>query len=311
MLKVDRVEKRFGTLKAVDGVSLEVHPGEVLGLLGPNGAGKTTTVSMIAGLLLPDAGEVRIHGRKVAGDRDPLKRSLGLVPQEIALYEDMGAMDNLELFGNLYGMGGAALRAAADRVLVTVGLQDRARERVSGFSGGMKRRLNLAAALLHDPELLILDEPTAGVDPQSRNAIFETLEALRSQGKALVYTTHYMEEAERLCDRIIIMDNGRILAQDTLAGLLGLVPASGILAVDLADAAAPLPLDELRSLPWVAHADLTRGRLRAGLREPIADTRALLGWLAERDLGWSHLEFERANLESVFLALTGRSLRDA
>ncbi len=149
------------------------------------------------------------------------------------------------------------------------------------------------------------------MDPQSRNAIFETLEALRGQGKALIYTTHYMEEAERLCDRIIIMDNGRILAQDTLAGLLRLVPASGILAVDLEAAQAAPPLEELRALPWVASADLARGRLRVGLKDPVPDTRALLGWLAERGLGWSHLEFERANLESVFLALTGRSLRDA
>ena len=236
MLEVHAVEKAYGPRKAVDGVSLTLRPGEILGLLGPNGAGKTTTVAMIMGLIAPDAGEVRIHGRALQGDADPLKAQLGLVPQDLALYEDSSARENLALFGALYGLSGQALAEATERVLGVVGLRDRAQEPVSAFSGGMKRRLNLAVALLHDPALLILDEPTVGVDPQSRAAIFEALEALRASGKALLYTTHYMEEAERLCDRIVIMDHGRVLAEDTVKGLLRRLPATGILLMDLEEA---------------------------------------------------------------------------
>ncbi|MFZ1613512.1 MAG: ABC transporter ATP-binding protein, partial [Holophaga sp.] len=188
MLEVRQVEKSFGTRKAVAGLSLQLRPGEILGLLGPNGAGKTTTVSMIAGLIPPDGGEVLINGRQIQGDTDPLKRQLGLVPQDMALFEDLSAGDNLSLFGTLYGLTGKALVTATARVLESVGLLDRAKDPVTTFSGGMKRRLNLAVALLHDPALLILDEPTVGVDPQSRNAIFENLESLRAAGKALLYT---------------------------------------------------------------------------------------------------------------------------
>ena len=208
-------------------------------------------------------------------------------------------------------MKGPTLRGAIDRVLGAVGLKDRAREPVATFSGGMKRRLNLAVALLHDPALLILDEPTVGVDPQSRNAIFETLEALKAAGQALLYTTHYMEEAERLCDRIVIMDHGRILAEGDLASLLRRVPSSGMLAIDLEEPCGPPPLEELGTLPWITQAEFARGRLRVGLREPVTHLPALLAWLAGKDLRWSHLECERATLETVFLALTGRSLRDA
>jgi ABC-2 type transport system ATP-binding protein len=295
----------------VDGVSLDLEPGGILGLLGPNGAGKSTAVSMIAGLLTPDEGEILIQGRPLRGDRDPLKRAVGLVPQDLALYEELSARENLALFGSLYGLKGHALRAAADRVLAETGLQDRSREPVSRFSGGMKRRLNLAVALLHDPALLILDEPTVGVDPQSRNAIFETLEGLRAQGRALLYTTHYMEEAERLCDRIVIMDHGRVLAQDTLPGLLRLLPATGIISLDLEGAGEGFPLEAFRGLPFLAQAEVAKGRLRAELRNPATDAPQLLQWLSAQGQPWSRLVCEHATLENVFLALTGRSLRDA
>ena len=225
MLEATHLRKSYGRLIAVDDVSFEVEPGQILGLLGPNGAGKTTTVSMIAGLVTRDRGEVRIDGRMLAGDSDPLKRKIGLVPQDLALYDDLSARDNLRFFGALYSLSGAALDHAIASALGIVGLAERAKDRVKTFSGGMKRRLNLAAGLLHDPDVLLLDEPTVGVDPQSRNAIFDNLELLRKQGKALLYTTHYMEEAERLADRIVIMDNGKVIANDTLAGLGRLLPA--------------------------------------------------------------------------------------
>jgi len=219
MLEAVNLRKSFGTLVAVDNVSLRIEKGETVGLLGPNGAGKTTTVSMLCGLAAPDRGQVNIDGRPLGGDTNPGKRRIGLVPQDLALYEELTARDNLKFFGALYGLAGAELDAALASALELVGLADRARDRVKVFSGGMKRRLNLAAGLLHNPDILLLDEPTVGVDPQSRNAIFDNLEQLKSRGKALLYTTHYMEEAQRLADRIVIIDHGKVIASDTVAGL--------------------------------------------------------------------------------------------
>jgi linearmycin/streptolysin S transport system ATP-binding protein len=227
MLHVKNLRKTFGPLVAVDDVTFAVEPGELVGLLGPNGAGKTTTVSMIAGLLSPDRGDVLVAGRRLEGDTDQSKRRIGLVPQDLALYEELSARANLRFFGALYGLSGAALNRAIEAALELVGLADRTSDRVKTFSGGMKRRLNLAAGLLHDPDILLLDEPTVGVDPQSRNAIFDNLEVLKGRGKALLYTTHYMEEAERLADRIVVIDHGKVVANDTLDGLRSQVAASG------------------------------------------------------------------------------------
>jgi ABC-2 type transport system ATP-binding protein len=227
MLDIRHLRKSFGSLVAVDDVSFAVERGQLVGLLGPNGAGKTTTVSMIAGLLTPDRGEVLVGGSRLAGDTDPKKRQIGLIPQELALYDELPARGNLRFFGALYGLSGAALDTAIGSALALVGLADRVDDRVSTFSGGMKRRLNLAAGLLHDPDILLLDEPTVGVDPQSRNAIFENLELLKRRGKALLYTTHYMEEVERLADRIVVVDHGRVIADDTLAGLQSRVAGVG------------------------------------------------------------------------------------
>jgi ABC-2 type transport system ATP-binding protein len=219
MLSVRNLRKTFGSLVAVDDVTFAIDSGQLLGLLGPNGAGKTTTVSMIAGLLTRDRGDVLVEGQALRGDTDPAKRRIGMVPQDLALYEELTARDNLRFFGALYSLSGAALKNSIASALDFVGLSDRAGDRVKTFSGGMKRRLNLAAGLLHDPDILLLDEPTVGVDPQSRNAIFDNLEMLKRRGKALLYTTHYMEEAERLADRIVVIDHGRVIANDTLEGL--------------------------------------------------------------------------------------------
>jgi ABC-2 type transport system ATP-binding protein len=225
MLVARDLWKSYGAKPAVSGVSIEAKAGEIVGLLGPNGAGKSTTVAMICGLTRPDRGDVAIDGAALGEDASPAKRRIGLVPQDISLFEDLSAQGNLELFGALYGQKGEGLKSRAAAALELVGLADRAKAKPSTFSGGMKRRLNIACALVHDPDILVLDEPTAGVDPQSRNAIFDNLEALRSRGKALVYTTHYMEEAERLCDRVMIMDHGKVVANGTLAELRTLAPA--------------------------------------------------------------------------------------
>src|SRR3954470_15521073 len=224
MLTVKHLRKSFGTVLAVNDVSFSVTSGQIVGLLGPNGAGKTTTVSMVAGLLTPDAGEVLIAGQRLAGDTDPNKQRIGLVPQDLALYDELSARDNLRFFGALFELSGRALDTAIAAAADLVGLSDRLGDRVKDFSGGMKRRLNLAAGILHDPDILLLDEPTVGVDPQSRNAIFENLEELKRRGKALLYTTHYMEEAERLADRIVVVDHGAVIADDTVSALQARLP---------------------------------------------------------------------------------------
>jgi ABC-2 type transport system ATP-binding protein len=316
MLEVDALKKSYGALVAVNGVSLHAAAGETIGLLGPNGAGKTTTVSMIAGLVRPDSGSVRIEGRTLAGDTDPNKRRIGLVPQDLALFDELTAQANLELFAALYDLDGAAAKRAIGEALELVGLADRTNDRVKNYSGGMKRRLNLAAALLHDPQILLLDEPTVGVDPQSRNAIFDNLEVLKQRGKTLVYTTHYMEEAERLCDRVIIIDHGKVVADDTLQGLYRLLPVTNLLAVELddtrdGDGNDGLRLNELQALPGVRSAKLEAGTLRVGVEDLATETPRILQWLVERGHLYHHVASERADLETVFLTLTGRSLRDA
>ncbi|HEU4603915.1 MAG TPA: ABC transporter ATP-binding protein [Steroidobacteraceae bacterium] len=224
MLEARHLQKRFGSLQAVADVSFSVRPGELVGLLGPNGAGKTTTISMLTGLTPSDSGEVLILGKPLQGDTDPNKARLGVVPQDLALYEELTAIANLRFFGALYELRGPRLDAAIDEALSLVGLTAHRNAKVKDFSGGMKRRLNLAASVLHDPDILMLDEPTVGVDPQSRNAIFDNLETLKRRGKTILYTTHYMEEVERLADRVVIMDHGRVIADDTLEGLHARVP---------------------------------------------------------------------------------------
>ena len=310
-LRVEGLARRFGDRVAVDEISFEVGPGEVVGLLGPNGAGKTTTLSMIAGLVRPDAGRVLVDGREFRGDADPRKGRLGLVPQDLAIVEELSARANLRLFGALQDLGGKALRSAVDRCLDLVGLAGRADEPTRSFSGGMKRRLNLAAALVHDPDLILLDEPTVGVDPQSRNAIFEALEAARGSGKSILYATHYMEEAERLCDRLVIVDHGRVVADDTLEGLAGLVPRADRLVLGLEapgdDDGAWLPA--VRATPGVISAEGGEGRLVVEMDGLAAVPRVLDG-LAAAGVVVTRLASARADLQSIFLELTGRGVRD-
>jgi ABC-2 type transport system ATP-binding protein len=305
VLVASGLRKAYGDRTAVHEVSLALRPGEVLGLLGPNGAGKSTTVGMICGLTVPDAGAVTLSGGvSLASDEAGYKRRIGLVPQDIALYEELPARVNVELFGALYGMAPDVLKRRTGEVLAMVGLSDRARDKPSTFSGGMKRRLNIACALIHDPEVLLLDEPTAGVDPQSRNAIFDNLEMLKRAGKALIYTTHYMEEAERLADRLVIIDHGRVVASGTQAQLFALLPAAQVLQVEIDGE----PDDTaLQGLPGVTR---TGQRLDVQLSDVGRDTGPLLAALAERGVKVRGLASARATLEDVFLQLTGRALRD-
>ena len=311
MLEVKGLHKRYGELVAVDEVSFTARPGEMVGLLGPNGAGKTTTVSMIAGLLTPDRGEVLIEGGAVRGETDPVKLRIGLVPQEIALHDELSARENLALFGALYGMRGAVLQRAMAAAFDVAGLADRSAGKVAAFSGGMKRRLNLAASLLHNPNILLLDEPTVGVDPQSRNQIFNSLEELKRQGKTLVYTTHYMEEAERLCDRIIIIDHGQVIANDTLAAVRRLVPSVNVLEIGVDNPGNNGWLGGLSAVDGVSAAEWDGSTLRVTVDDLLASSPGVLGWLHGNGYTCSHLNSQRADLETVFLTLTGRSVRNA
>jgi ABC-2 type transport system ATP-binding protein len=309
-LVADRLQKKYGSITAVAEVSFAAAPGEVLGLLGPNGAGKSTTVSMLAGLMRPDGGSVRIDGISLRTGADPTKRRLGLVTQELALIDELPARMNLEFFGGLYGLAGRRLADRIAAALELTSLGDRARDAPKEFSGGMRRRLNIACALLHEPQILLLDEPTVGVDPQSRNAIFDTIEALAGEGRTMVYTTHYMEEVERLCDRVVIIDHGRVLADDTLTGLLASAPVANTLTLkyDLApDSAA---LEEIKNLPGVIRVGFAGTELSVSAADLGTAAPRVLERLAARGFSCQELTSRRANLEDVFLALTGRTLRD-
>jgi len=284
MLTLSALVKRFGSNTAVDGLSLTVRKGEVFGLLGPNGTGKSTTVHMAVGLVAPDAGTVDVGG--LGSPRQPAVRArVGVAPQALSLYELLTGEENLKFFGKVYGMPSGALATRITWALEFVGLAERRRDRVETYSGGMKRRLNLAAAILHDPDLILLDEPTVGVDPQSRNAIFDSLLTLKAAGKTIVYTTHYMEEAARLCDRVAIIDHGKLLAMDTVPGLTATHGGPPTLILRTAD-----------------------GEERIETRDPLAE----LNHQAAARGAAMPAEFEVATptLEQVFLHLTGRSLRD-
>jgi ABC-2 type transport system ATP-binding protein len=309
-LVADHLEKKYGTIAAVADVSFVAAPGEVLGLLGPNGAGKSTTISMLAGLIRPDGGSVQVDGIPLGTGSDPTKRRLGLVTQEIALIDELSARMNLEFFGGLYGLAGRSLAARIAAALQLTSLGDRANDAPKEFSGGMRRRLNIACALLHEPQILLLDEPTVGVDPQSRNAIFDTIEALAGAGRTMVYTTHYMEEVERLCDRVVIIDHGRVLADDTLTGLLASAPVSNTLTLKLNPPPDQAALEEIKNLPGVIHVELLGTGLSVAATDLGTAAPRVLERLAARGFSCQELTSRRANLEDVFLALTGRTLRD-
>jgi ABC-2 type transport system ATP-binding protein len=303
------LRKTYGDRVAVDGVGFTIGPGECYGLLGPNGAGKTTTISMICGVLDRDGGEVEVGGRPLTTAAIEVRGDIGFVPQEIALYPDLSAEENLRLFGRLYGLSGTLLQQRVAAALDLVGLADRARDKVDEYSGGMKRRANLAAGLLHQPRLLVLDEPTVGVDPQSRHALLETVARLREEGRAVLYTTHYMEEAERLCDRVGIIDMGHLVAEGTRRELVAQIGEHDRVEVsatgDLHALAAAL-----RSRPDVAEATVVDGSLALLAR----DGRRLLRGVLEAAEGVGAevfgVELVEPDLEAVFLHLTGRALRD-
>jgi ABC-2 type transport system ATP-binding protein len=309
VLEARGLSRRFGELLAVDNVSFSIEPGETYGLLGPNGAGKTTTISMVAGLLQADAGQVLVGGERVTPRTVAPRALMGLVPQDLAIYPDLTAAENLHFFARLYGMPAEERKRRVTEVLELVGLSDRAGDVTKEFSGGMRRRLNIGIGLLHSPRLLILDEPTVGVDPQSRNAILEAVEQLSAQGLAVLYTTHYMEEAERLCDRVGIIDQGRLMAEGTRRRLVQLVGQKDRVLIDgtgpVGEAARALA--QVAGVTEASHDD---HRIILLVEDAGARLVSLLNEAAAAGLNVTGVEIREPNLEAVFLHLTGKALRD-
>ncbi|HLN28047.1 MAG TPA: ABC transporter ATP-binding protein [Gemmataceae bacterium] len=306
-LDVRHLQKCYGNTVALDDVSFQVSEGEIFGLLGPNGAGKTTLLSILSCLLPAGTGEALLLGRRLQPDDREVRRQIGIVPQELALYGELTARENLHFFGELYGLARATLRTRVEDVLAAVGLEDRANSRVDAFSGGMKRRLNLGAALVHEPRLLLLDEPTTGVDPQSRNHIFEEIRRVNSAGTTMIYTSHYMEEVQTLCTRIGIIDHGRLIACDTLPGLLQLM--KGRVHFRVPSVTSTLR-ERLRTLPDVRLIERDGQAIELECRDVKSTLLRLVSILNEMQLELTSLETEEPNLERVFLDLTGRALRD-
>jgi ABC-2 type transport system ATP-binding protein len=309
MINIMNLEKRFGDTEAVRGVSFTVEQGEFFGLLGPNGAGKTTTVGMLCGLIEPTSGSIAVGGMEMRRQPGAVKKRLGFVPQDLAFYPTLTARDNLAFFGRLYGLWGGRLNRRIDAVLELVQLAERADETVKVFSNGMKRRLNIAIGLLHEPAVLVLDEPTVGVDAQSRNAILENLDALSHSGMTVIYTTHYMEEAQRLCRRVAIMDRGLLIALDTPSALIRRL-GEGLMRMRLANAPDHAVIAELQAAPAITVVDARDTSLHLTVRAKEEALRVVLDIAVVRKLTIQSLDILEPNLESVFLNLTGRHLRD-
>lgn len=307
MISVSHLKKNYGPVEALKGISFTIGKGEFFGLLGPNGAGKTTTISIISTIVEADSGEVVIDGLSLKESPKSCKKVIGVVPQEIALYNELSAFDNLMFWGSLYGVPKEELRKRADEILQLFGLADRKNDKVGTYSGGMKRRINIASALMHRPKVLFMDEPTVGIDPQSRNLIYEVIEKLHKEGMTMVYTTHYMEEAERFCDRIGIIDNGQIIAQGTLDELRKSSALKETIVVSFSNLT-----DELYQKVSEVWRDSLRLNDMVHFATPHAkdDLSGLILNCSKLGLDIRHMDIQKVNLETIFLNLTGKQLRD-
>ncbi|HTA82589.1 MAG TPA: ABC transporter ATP-binding protein [Bacteroidia bacterium] len=306
MIEVKDITKSYGKTQAVKGISFSIKDGECFGLLGPNGAGKSSTINMLSMLFPPDTGSITINGTDASNVNAEVKQILGIVPQEIALYEKFTAWENILFWGSIYGVSGKQLTNKAEELLKWVGLFDRRKELVKEYSGGMKRRINIACALLHSPMVLLLDEPTVGVDPQSRNLIFELIQHLNKEGMTIIYTTHYMEEAEKLCDKIGIMDNGKIIAQGTLDELKTLSAVSDMIVVDCTQT----PDEKFLSDKLKTNVAVAENTVTILSNDSKKDLTSIVTTCTDAGYGITRIDIQKANLESVFLKMTGKQLRD-
>jgi ABC-2 type transport system ATP-binding protein len=308
-IEVKNLYKAFGERQAVQGINFSVEKGEIFSLLGPNGAGKTTTISMLSCLLRPDEGDALVMGHSIRTDPLGVKTNLGVVPQEIALYEDMSARENLTFWGKMYGLRGTALHKRVDEVLEVIGLTDRAGEYIKKYSGGMKRRVNIGVALLHQPRVIYMDEPTVGIDPQSRRNILDSVVALKGQGMTVLYTTHYMEEAQELSDHIAIMDNGKMIASGTNAELVKIVGELDRITVTI-NAESARVLQQWKAVQGVSQVTAEDGTLTILADDSNRVLPHLFETAASNGVRITSVAIQEPNLEAVFLHLTGKALRD-
>ncbi len=308
-IQVQDLHKDFGEVYAVQGISFEVVEGEIFSLLGPNGAGKSTTISMISCLLAPTKGDVQVMGHSIRGKQINVKAAIGVVPQELALYEDLSARENLNFWGKMYGLRGAALKRRVNEVLDLIGLTDRQKGRVGKFSGGMKRRMNIGIALLHRPQVLILDEPTVGIDPQSRRNILDSVMVFKQQGMTVLYTTHYMEEAQELSDHIAIMDNGKLIACGTHDELVKIVGEMDRITLEISTDSAQV-IGQWQAIEGVQQVTAENGILELLVDDSNLVLPRLFETATQAGVRITSVDIQEPNLEAVFLHLTGKALRD-
>lgn len=306
MIKVKNLTKSYDFIEALKGINLEIDKGEIFGMLGPNGAGKSTTINILSTILTPDSGEIYLDGLSIKDNTAKCKKIIGVVPQEIALYENLSAYENLMFWGSLYKISKSELKSNANNVLEMLGLSDRKNSKIKTYSGGMKRRINIATALLHSPKILFMDEPTVGIDPQSRNLIFDVVEKLNKEGMTIIYTTHYMEEAERLCNRIAIIDMGEIIAQGTLEELRKVSDAEEFISLRFNNS----PNEEKIKSTINSKFSINENSLNVFSNNIRTELPSLISTLHNAGLEPTQIEIQQANLETIFLKLTGRQLRD-
>lgn len=309
LIEAKGIKKYYKKVRAVDGIDLEVRQGEILGILGPNGAGKSTAISVISSLIRPDGGDVFFKGESILKNPAAIRRVMGIVPQEVALYPDLSAAENLKFFGKLYGLRGEKLKTRMQEVLDLLELNGRAKDAVKNYSGGMKRRVNIGAALLHHPEVLIMDEPTVGIDPQSRSHILDTVKALNQKGMTIIYTSHYMEEVEHLCDRIYVMDHGKVIASGTKEDLKNLMGGDDIVSLKT-DRASEGFLKDLRGNLKVKNADQKGNSITLMVQKDCDILSDIFEAASRNGVKLKSLDIKTPTLEDVFLYLTGRGLRD-
>ncbi|WP_432662928.1 ABC transporter ATP-binding protein [Wukongibacter baidiensis] len=309
LLKATDLKKYFKNVKAVDGINFEVKKGEVFGLLGPNGAGKSTTISMISTLINPNYGDIIYKGKSILKEPRVLQKSLGVVPQDIALYPTLTGNENLRFWGNVYGLKGKELKRRIEEVAEIIGIKDRLKDKIEKYSGGMKRRINIGSALLHKPELLIMDEPTVGIDPQSRNHILDTVLELNREGMTIIYTSHYMEEVEYLCSRISIMDKGKIIASGTKEELIDTIKGSKRISLSF-DRITEKLIGGIKEISYIDKVEIIEEEIVLTTVNGETIFKDILSKVSETDSNIISIDVKNPNLEEVFLHLTGRALRD-
>ena len=310
MVKIVELTKKYGDVIAVDNISLEIDVGEIFGLLGPNGAGKSTTINMITGLLSMDKGSIWVMGKDARNSTNEIKRNIGIVPQDVGIYEDLTSLENVMFFASLYGLRGSELKKRAIEALEFTGLTEHINNFPRKFSGGMKRRLNIACAIAHRPKLIIMDEPTVGIDAQSRKHILQSVQMLNEMGSTIIYTSHYMEEVEEICTRVAIMDYGKIIAEGTQKELMSIITDQNSVWVSISGEADRIDKTELMEIPGVINVEIDDNTVKINNSNNIKNLDRIIHYFTEKDIPIKNIENKTPDLETVFLTLTGRKLRD-